>query len=78
MNVPMIAYCPGSIASGIDTSLVDMTDFFPTFAEIAGASKTPYEPLDGTTFYDNLRGSFLLPNKEAKCIVTGREITREN
>src|SRR5678815_3225124 len=63
INVPMIAYCPGSIAPGIDTSLVDMTDFFPTFAEIGGASTTPYEPLDGTTFYDNLRG-IISPSKQ--------------
>ncbi|HEX5150671.1 MAG TPA: sulfatase-like hydrolase/transferase [Parafilimonas sp.] len=63
INVPMIAYCPGSIAAGTDTSLVDMTDFFPTFAEIAGAAKTPYEPLDGATFYDNLRGA-ILPSKQ--------------
>lgn len=56
INVPMLAYCPGNVMPGIDTSLVDMTDFFPTFADIAGASKNPYKPLDGITFYDNLTG----------------------
>jgi arylsulfatase A len=58
INVPMIAYMPGSVAPGtVDTSLVDMTDFFPTFARIAGANTAPYKPLDGTSFYDNLMGS---------------------
>ena len=58
INVPMLAYMPGTIAPGTtDTSLVDMTDFFPTFAKIAGASTAPYKPLDGTSFFDNLKGS---------------------
>jgi arylsulfatase A len=57
INVPMLAYCPGTIVPGsVDTSLVDMTDFFPTIGNLAGTSLTPYRPLDGTTFYDNLTG----------------------
>jgi arylsulfatase A len=58
INVPMLVYCPGTVAAGsVDTSLVDMTDFFPTFCDLAGSSKTPYQPLDGTTFYDNIMGN---------------------
>lgn len=58
INVPFLAYWPGTIAPGtVDTSLVDMTDFFPTFCDIAASTKTPYQPLDGTTFYDNLIGN---------------------
>lgn len=58
INVPMLAYFRGKIAPGsVDTSLVDMTDFFPTFADLAGSGVMPYKPLDGTTFYDNLMGS---------------------
>ena len=61
INVPMIAYMPGTVAPGtVDTSLVDMTDFFPTFAKLAGvtsAGLAPYKPLDGTSFYDNLTGN---------------------
>jgi arylsulfatase A len=57
INVPFLAYWPGTVIPGVDTSLVDMTDFFPTFADISGASDAPYQPLDGTTFYDNLIGA---------------------
>jgi arylsulfatase A len=57
INVPLLAYWPGTITPGVDTSLVDMTDFFPTFGDITGASLSPYQPLDGTTFYDNLAGT---------------------
>lgn len=58
INVPMVAYMPGTVAPGtVDTSLVDMVDFFPTFAKIAGTSTSPFKPLDGTSFYDNLKGS---------------------
>jgi arylsulfatase A len=58
INVPFLIYAPGIIAPGtVDTSLVDMTDFFPTLADIAKVGKTAYQPLDGTTFYDNILGS---------------------
>jgi arylsulfatase A len=57
INVPMLAYCPGNIAPGIDTSLIDMTDFFVTFSDISGASVAGFKPLDGTSFYDNLVGA---------------------
>ena len=51
INVPLVAYMPGTVAPGtVDTSLVDMTDFFPTFARIANINKAPYEPLDGLLY----------------------------
>lgn len=58
INVPMLAYWPGRIAPGRnDTSIVSMTDFFVTFAKISRASTTPFLPLDGTSFHDNLIGA---------------------
>jgi arylsulfatase A len=58
INVPMVAYMPGTVAPGVvDTSLVDMVDFFPTFCNVTGTSLAPYQPLDGKTFYDNLKGT---------------------
>jgi arylsulfatase A len=57
INVPFLTYWPGTVTPGVDTSLVDMTDFFPTFADLSGASTSAYQPLDGTTFYDNLTGT---------------------
>jgi arylsulfatase A len=67
INVPFLAYWPGKVTSGVDTSLVDMTDFFPTFADMSGASVTPYLPLDGTTFYDNLTGT-ITPAKQRSTV----------
>ncbi len=59
LSVPLVVYGPGTVLSRvIDTSLADMTDFLPTFAEIAKISKpTTWGTLDGTTFYDNLIGN---------------------
>ena len=68
INVPMLVYAPGMVPTGsVDTSLVDMTDFFPTFADISGLSKTLYKPLDGTTFYDNLLGAPVDQRKNVYC-----------
>ena len=53
---PLVAYCPGKISPKRDNeTLIDYTDFLPTFADIAGIPKpTTYGTLDGVTFYDNL------------------------
>jgi len=59
LNVPFLIYGPNRVAPGtVDTSLVDMTDFFPSFADIAKIKDvTAYQPLDGTSFYDNMQGN---------------------
>lgn len=59
INVPLVGYWPGNIASGLrDTSIIDMTDFLTSFAGIAKiAIPTTWGKLDGKTFYDNLKGS---------------------
>jgi len=58
LKTPFLVYAPGNIAAGaVDTSLVDMTDLLPTFADIAGVRKpTTWGTLDGVTFSDNLLG----------------------
>ncbi len=56
INVPCIAYCKNYIKSGLpDTSLIDVTDFLPTFGNLVNA-KIPKDwgPIDGYTFLDNL------------------------
>jgi len=68
INVPMLVYAPGKVPAGaVDTSLVDMTDFFPTFSEISGFSRTLYKPLDGTSFYDNLNGALSKQRTNVYC-----------
>ncbi len=56
INVPCIAYCKNYIKPGLpDTSLIDVTDFMPTFGQLANA-KIPqsWGTMDGYTFMDNL------------------------
>ncbi len=53
---PFVVYWKNTAAPGaINNTLIDYTDFLPTFADIAGVSKpTNYGILDGTSFYDNM------------------------
>ena len=59
INVPLVCYGSTSLKKNKrDTALVDMTDFMPTMAGLAGIpTPTTYGTLDGTTFYDNLTGT---------------------
>jgi arylsulfatase A len=55
--VPMIANWPGVLPAGKDSDqLIDSTDFFPTFAELAGAPLPANVVLDGHSFAPQLRG----------------------
>lgn len=57
-RIPLVVYWPRGIAPNQSTStLVDFTDFLPTFADAAGIPlPNNYGTLDGTSFYDNLTG----------------------
>jgi len=57
IRVPLLARWPGKITPGSTTDqLVDVSDFLPTFAEIAGASLPDNVTLDGRSFAARLRG----------------------
>lgn len=57
-RVPLVAYWPQGIQPNQSTStLVDFTDFLPTFADVARIPvPNNYGVLDGKSFYDNLTG----------------------
>jgi len=56
-RVPLIVNWPGKVPAGRVTSdLVDFTDFFPTLLEAAGIERPKNIPLDGRSFYPQLRG----------------------
>lgn len=59
LKVPMVVYWPGHVAPACtDTSLTDMTDILPTFADIAKTIvPSTWGKIDGVTFYDNLISS---------------------
>ncbi|MDQ6631523.1 MAG: sulfatase-like hydrolase/transferase [Verrucomicrobiota bacterium] len=55
--VPMIASWPGTAPAGkISKNLLDFSDYFPTFAELAGAKLPEGVTLDGHNFAPELRG----------------------
>jgi arylsulfatase A len=55
--VPLIVNWPGVIKKGsVSKSLIDASDFIPTFAEIAGATLPQNVKLDGTSFAYELKG----------------------
>ncbi len=54
---PLMMYWPGHITPGIDSCLIDFTDFVPTLANAAGTTDlTPYGTVDGISFYAQLFG----------------------
>ncbi len=57
-HVPIMAYWPTHIAQGsVNEDLIDFSDFFPTFAQVAGVSNlNAYKPLDGMSFYNGMLG----------------------
>jgi len=56
-HVPLIAYWRGHTAVGIDSSLIDFTDFVPTLADLPNINKIGFNKLDGISFYHNLMGT---------------------
>ena len=63
-HVPLIALWPGTVASGVvSDDLIDFTDFFVTFAELADAALPDDRILDGVSFAPQLRGEPGSPRK---------------
>ncbi len=56
-RVPMVVNCPGMVPAGkVSEDLIDSSDFFPTFAELAGAKLPEKTVIDGHSFLPQLRG----------------------
>ena len=61
---PFIVKWPGKIREGsMNTSLVASVDFYPTFLEIAGVSRSPEQELDGESLVDILTKSEEKPDR---------------
>lgn len=57
-HVPLLARWPGVVPAGsVCPALVDLSDFFPTFAELAGAKLPADLPIDGRSIVPLLRGA---------------------
>ena len=58
VHVPLIARAPFLTAGGrVSRDLIDFTDLFPTFLELAKTTASPEIPRDGKSFVPSLRGS---------------------
>lgn len=56
-HVPLVAYWKGHTPKGkVLDDLVDFTDFYPTLAETAGIKMGPDDPIDGISFFAQLKG----------------------
>jgi hypothetical protein len=68
LRVPLIAVMPGTIAAGtINDEAIHAVDFYPTYAEFAGASLPSLQMhvLDGESFAGILRGDKSALNRDA-------------
>lgn len=56
-RVPMVVNWPGVVPAGkVSKDLIDSSDFYPTFAELAGAKLPENVVIDGKSFVAQLRG----------------------
>lgn len=55
-HVPLFVYWQGRTRRGIDSSLIDFSDFLPTLCDIADGSTKGFGELDGVSFYHNILG----------------------
>jgi len=67
-HVPLIANCRGIVPAGkVCGDLVEFSDFYPTFAEIAGATLSEDMTIDGRSFFPQLRGQLGNPRDWIFC-----------
>lgn len=77
-RVPLIASWPGAVAPGtVSPVLIDFTDFFPTFCELAGAKPPSGVTIDGHSFAPGLRGACWSPREWVYTEWQGRSWIRD-
>ena len=74
-HVPLLAAGPGGAPGGVCGDLVDLSDFLPTLAELAGAP--PPTALDGRSFAPQLRGELGRPRPWVYSGHRGRSFLRD-
>ena len=78
-RVPMIANWPGTTPAGKSVSdLIDFSDFFPTFAALAGAKLPEGVTIDGHSFADQLKGKPGNPREWIYVELNGRWYVRDS
>ena len=78
-RVPLIASWPGTMPAGkVLKDLVDFSDFFPTFAELAGAKLPDGVTLDGRSLAAQLKGQPGNPREWVYVELNGKRYVRTN
>lgn len=67
-HVPLVAWWKGHTPQGVvSDDLIDFTDFYATFAEAAGHTSGPDDPIDGRSFLPQLTGQKPHPRDWVLC-----------
>ncbi|HPR83906.1 MAG TPA: sulfatase-like hydrolase/transferase [Pontiellaceae bacterium] len=76
-RVPLIASWPGRTPAGqVNRDLIDFSDFFPTFAELGGATLPPGVTIDGHSFAAQIRGEKGTPRDWIYVELSGKSYAR--
>jgi arylsulfatase A len=76
-RVPLIVNWPGVTPAGkVNNDLTDFSDFFPTFAELAGAKLPEGVTIDGHSFAPQIRGEKGTPREWVYVELNGRSYAR--
>lgn len=78
-RVPMIASWPGTTPAGkVRDDLMDFSDYFPTFAELAGAKLPAGVTIDGHSFAGQLKGRKSTPREWLYVELNGKWYARDS
>ena len=76
-RVPMITSWPGTTPAGkVSKDLIDFSDFFPTFAELAGAELPKGVTIDGRSLVPQLKGETGNPREWIYVELNGKRYVR--
>jgi arylsulfatase A len=78
-RVPLIVSWPGTVPAGrVLNDLISFSDFFPTFAELAGATVPANVTIDGRSFAAQLRGQAGRPREEVYVELDDQHYVRDD
>jgi arylsulfatase A len=76
--VPLIVNWPGTTPAGkVNNDLTDFSDFFATFAELAGAANPEGVRIDGQSFAPQIRGEKGTPREWVYVELNGKSYARD-
>jgi arylsulfatase A len=78
-RVPLLVNWPGTTPAGkVNNDLIDFSDFFATFIDLAGAEKPAGDTIDSHSFASQIRGEKGTPRKWVYMELNGRSYARDD